>query len=172
LQHTIQKVYVFAPEQTFGTEADMKSRYLIAVGVVLLAVVGMTIAQPKPQQAPQPSAPLIPPTAVPVPSRQDPLVVPAPRQRVVESKPEDMTIEQLIDAVDGFREQKAEIEKKERAYLKVLHRKADKLKERIDSLDGGTPPTLAPPNLVPSTYAPSSGNPTRWHSSAVRQSGR
>lgn len=120
----------------------MKSRYMIAVGAVLLAVVGMTIAQPKPQQAIQLSAPLLPPTTV-------------PQQQVVESKPEDMTIEQLIDAVDGFREQKAEIEKKEKAYLKVLHRKADKLKERIDGLgDGATP---APPSFTPNATSPGLG---------------
>jgi hypothetical protein len=109
----------------------MKKRYLFIVGVVLLAVVGMTIAQPRPQPVSQPS---LPPTPQP-PAVQDPLVGHTPPRQPAEAKPESMTIEQLIDAVDGFREQRAELEKKERAYLKVLHKKADKLKERIDGLD-------------------------------------
>jgi hypothetical protein len=39
-----------------------------------------------------------------------PQVVPTAR----EAKPEDLTIEQLLDAVEKFREQKAEIEKKDK----------------------------------------------------------
>lgn len=126
----------------------MKSRYLIAAGVALLAVVGMTLAQPKP------STPVPQPAPVP-----DTLLVPAPPQRVVESKPEDMTIEQLLDAVDGFRAQKAEIEKKERAYMKVVHQKADKLKQRIDNLDGDktTPPPVISTTSAPSIPAPGIG---------------
>src|SRR5262245_57718083 len=42
--HPTQKPTLSRPN--FGMETDMKSRYLIAVGAVLLAVVGMTIAQP------------------------------------------------------------------------------------------------------------------------------
>ncbi|MBP3958307.1 hypothetical protein J8F10_23920 [Gemmata sp. G18] len=141
----------------------MKTRYLIAVGAVLLAVVGATVAQQQTQPKPVPGSPdAAPPTAIrpertllPSPAT-DPLVVvgPAPRTLSAETKPESMTIEQLIDAVDGFREQKAELEKKERAYLKVLHRKAEKQKERIDGLGGDVP--HLPPTLNPVPIAPSS----------------
>ncbi|MDY3559671.1 hypothetical protein R5W23_000682 [Gemmata sp. JC673] len=144
----------------------MKTRYVLVVGAALLAVVGATIAQQNTHPVSGPSVlkqQVIPPTDVPTaPQRsvppipnQDPLLTAAtfPRQQTVPAKPEDLTIDQLIEAVDGFREQKAEIEKKERAYLKVLHRKAQSQKERIDGLGGDgqqAPPTLVP-GPVPST---------------------
>jgi hypothetical protein len=61
-----------------------------------------------------------------------------------EAKPDDMTIDQLLEAVEKFREQKAELEKKEQTFMKVLHLKAAKQKERIDSL-GGAPQPVSPP---------------------------
>jgi hypothetical protein len=74
----------------------------------------------------------------------------------------------LVDAVDKFRAQKAEIEKKEKAYMKALQKKADKLKQKIDSLNGTpeVPPVIittgpvitpgpgAPPGVVPLPSAP------------------
>ncbi|MDY3554701.1 hypothetical protein R5W24_003830 [Gemmata sp. JC717] len=144
----------------------MKTRYVLVVGAALLAVVGATIAQqnthpvsgpsvPKQQVIPPIDVPTAPQRSVPPIPNQDPLLTAAtfPRQQAIPAKPEDLTIDQLIEAVDGFREQKAEIEKKERAYLKVLHRKALSQKERIDGLGGDgqqVPPTLVP-GPVPST---------------------
>ena len=82
----------------------------------------------------------------------------------VDPKPEDMTIEQSIDAVDKFRVQKAEIEKKEKAYMKALQKKAGKLKQKIDSLNGtpevpGSPPVIsntgpAAPPIIPAAPLP------------------
>jgi hypothetical protein len=126
-------------------EADMKKRYMIAVGAVLLVVVGMTIAQqPKVGLTPAGGAGALPPANELTP----PLAQGQP------AKPEDMTIEQLLDAVEKFREQKAEIEKKEKAYMKVVHQKAEKLKARIESLDGVTPPPVISTTSGPVVPAP------------------
>jgi hypothetical protein len=154
--------YDLAPESLFGMEAEMKTRYLIAVGAVLLAVVGMTIAQqPKIGLTPAGGAGALPP----------PNDLSAPPGKPTERKPEDMTIEQLLDAVDGFRAQKAEIEKKEKAYMKVVHQKAEKLKQRIDNLDGdktppppvisttSAPPSIPAPGIGPGAAFPPAGNP-------------
>jgi hypothetical protein len=126
----------------------MKSRYMIAVGAVVLAAVA-TAQPPVPSPPPVPVAPLVSDRA-PVPRGGKTLVS--------ERKPEDMTLEQLLDAVDGFRAQKAELEKKEKAYMKVAHQKAGKLKERIDGLDGVVPPPMAP-SIVPGIPAPGSVPP-------------
>jgi hypothetical protein len=137
-------------------EADMKSRYMIAVGAVVLAVVGMTIAQPpKVEVPPAPTDPgMLPPPGA-VPKRG---TVEEPRVRSAEAKPEDMTIEQLLDAVEKFREQKSEIEKKEKAFMKVVHQKAGKLKQRIEGLDGVVPPPMAP-SIVPGGAPPAFPTP-------------
>ena len=133
----------------------MKTRYLIAVGAVVLSAVGMTLAQP-PKVGPSP-----PPTDSPTPLAHPAQLSHMPPQPVLQTravdKPEDMTIEQLLDAVERFREQRAELEKKEKAYMKVVHQKAGKLKERIDGIDGVTAPTLPPP--INTTSAP--GIPAR-----------
>lgn len=148
----------------------MKTRYVIALGTALLAMVGVAIAQQKtspmvvvpvaPSQSqviPQLDVPTGPQrSALPLSPGQDPLVVAVPRQQVVSAKPEELTIDHLIEAVDGFREQKAELEKKEKAYLKVLHRKAEKQKERIDGLGGAA--TNAQPTLLPGPVAPAYAN--------------
>src|ERR1700712_5105864 len=58
-----QSVYALSPEPPFGMEAVMKSRLLIAVGAVVLTVVGMTIAQqPKIGLTPAGGAGAVPPT--------------------------------------------------------------------------------------------------------------
>lgn len=146
----------------------MKSRYLIAVGAVALAMGGLALAQYEkvpPGKLPNPN---VPPGPVP----PSPALIPQPSTPpVVETKPEDMTIEQLLDAVDKFREQKAEIEKKEKAYMKVVHQKAEKLKQQIDNLDGdkttpppvisttGAPQSIPAPGVVPVDALPPAGNP-------------
>ena len=59
---------------------------------------------------------------------------PTPVQVVSEAKPEDMTIDQLLDGVDAIRAKKAELEKKEAAMLKAMVQKVEKQKARIDGL--------------------------------------
>ena len=123
----------------------MKSRYLSAVGAALLVVVGVTLAQ-QPKVAPLPpppdySAPVVPHAYTP-PSAPPVYIQPQALPTAREAKPDEMTLEQLLDAVDGFRAQKAELEKKEKAFMKVVHQKAGKLKERIEGIDGVTPPVI------------------------------
>lgn len=134
----------------------MKTRYLLAVCAALLAVVGMTIAQPQPKLPPTipapgvPTAPDLPPARGAVPAGQ-PLPALGEFRAVAVGKPEELTIDQLIEAVEGFREQKAEVEKKERAFLKVLHHKAHLQKVRIDGLGGDGVPSLVPGPVGPSS---------------------
>ena len=149
------RVYALSPIPPFGMETDVKTWYLIVVGAGLLTVVGATIAQQNTRYGavPQPPAPRSERAAPPSPP-QDPLVTTAPPRQTTGAKPEDLTIDELIEALDEFREQKAELEKKEKAYLKVLRRKAEKQKERIDGLGGGAsglPPTLIPGPVTPNT---------------------
>jgi hypothetical protein len=99
------------------------------------------VQAPVPQSYPQPtppvpvqiqySVPLAQPTAPVAPQRVSSVVAP--------SKMEDMTIDQLLDAVESLRDQKAELEKKEQAMLKLIEKKADKQNERIDRLKGEAP---------------------------------
>ncbi len=84
----------------------MKRRYLIAAGTVLLTVVGVTIAQQPPTTRPST------PPAFPKPAGADqyPMIggaVPIPSP---EPKPEELTIEQLLETVKNLRAQKAELE--------------------------------------------------------------
>lgn len=65
-------------------------------------------------------------------------------------KPDDMTIDQLLEAVENLRAQKAEMEKREQAMLKVLRQKAEKMNQRIGNLGGGQPP-------MPTEVAPVGG---------------
>lgn len=85
-------------------------------------------------------------------------------------RPEAMTIDQLLDAVDQVRAQKAELEKRERELIAVLRKKAEALKVRLDKLEGspkresnklpevkaGELPAVPPGNdpLVPSVLPP------------------
>ncbi|MBP3956284.1 hypothetical protein J8F10_13420 [Gemmata sp. G18] len=150
----------------------MKSRYLIAACTVLLAAVGITIAQPETRTRPVAPPDLVPvdrpapaPTAVgPTLPFPNPPVVNAPAAPTTsaakEVKPEDLTIDQLLDAVEKFESQKAELEKKQRAFVKVLHLKAALQKQRIDSLPGSQP--VAPPYAVsepPPSSIPTSNSP-------------
>ena len=139
----------------------MKSRYLIAACTVLLAAVGITIAQPEIRTRPvAPPALTQGPTDVvkeAAPTAVGPtltfpdapgVVAAAPTTSAAkEVKPEDLTIDQLLDAVEKFESQKAELEKKQRAFVKVLHLKAAMQKQRIDSLPGSQP--APPPYAVP-----------------------
>jgi hypothetical protein len=156
------------------------NRKLIAIvfGIAVLAACGIALAQnpPSPQlivpQVPQThSAPLT--TATNPPTSNIPYGTGIPTGTGIpsvktEPKPEDLTIDQILDAVDNIREFKAELERKEKLYLKVLHRKTEKLKERIDRMDPetttpGTCPMPVPPVLVqPTLQTPASplGIPT------------
>ena len=113
-----------------------------AVGGTLLAICGVVLAQ-----APTNPVPPLPgpPASVKVPTQPelspDPEPIPS-----VQRKAEDQTLEQLLDAVEIVRAQKAELEKKEQALRKALQKKMEKLKERIEKLDVGTPP-VAPANV-------------------------
>jgi len=63
---------------------------------------------------------------------------------VKELKPEDLTIEQLIEAMEKTRDEIAEREKKNKAMLKVLQDKVSKLKVRMDSFSGKSEPPAIP----------------------------
>jgi len=63
------------------------------------------------------------------------------------SSPEEMTVEQLLDAVEALRLQKIELEKKEQTMMKALKMKMDKLKERIGKLEPKE--ELLPPDGIP-----------------------
>jgi len=72
-----------------------------------------------------------------------------------ETKPDDMTIDQLLEAVKKCRGQKAELEEKEEKLLKTLIRKAAKQKEQIDSLIGPPKATANPDTTrIPSINLP------------------
>ena len=144
----------------------MKKRFTL--GVVLLALGGMALAQPQKPSTRQPAAdpltvpdapqpprvaptradpsehipapsvtPTTPPATHPVPALAPPLSV---------TKPEDLTIDQLLEGIEALRNQKEEMEKKEKAMLKVLRQKAEKLSQRISNLD---PESLPAPRHVP-----------------------
>jgi hypothetical protein len=127
----------------------MKTRTLIAAaaGCVVLVACGMALAQPRSGGVPPGASPPGIPAANPIPAG---LPSPVPVQNApVEAapKPDDMSIDQLIDAVEQIRTQKADLEKKEQAMLKTLRTKAAKQKERIDGLDVGQPPAV--PTAIP-----------------------
>jgi hypothetical protein len=192
---------------TPGMEADMKQRFTL--GVVLLALGGMALAQQTPTVSPvrppargeAPSPPIRPTVAEPgtgTPAAADPLVLPddppRPASRIppttIEAapparphpkvdwpapaspriatapagvgydgrlaspaiaRPDDMTIDQLLEGIEALRAQREAMEKREKAMLKVLRQKAEKLNQRINSLDGEAFP---PPQLAPQPVAP------------------
>jgi hypothetical protein len=74
-------------------------------------------------------------------------------------KPDELTIDQILDTVESIREQKAELEKKERLYLKALNRKTEKLKERIERVQGDTSPGQSDTAPLPSTIIPAAPVP-------------
>lgn len=117
-------------------------------------------------QAPLGQAPIVPPGVevpgtVPIPMPADqapprppvsfqfqiPLTQPQPSPAVASPKLEEMSLDQLLDAVEGLRARKAELEKKEQEMLKLINRKAEEQKERIDRLNDGAPEV--PTNRVP-----------------------
>jgi hypothetical protein len=149
-------------------EADLMNRKLIAFvfGIVVLAACGITLAQ-------SPSIPLNVSPSAPQPVLSVPSIpsgVPSSNHQPVRTdvKPDDLTIDQILDAVETIREEKAELEKKEKVFLKALHRKAEKLKERMERVepDNTQPPTIlvpaspVPPPVVAPGSSNSSGLPT------------
>ncbi|VTR94706.1 unnamed protein product [Gemmata massiliana] len=125
----------------------MKRRYLIAASVALLTVVGVTIAQQPPATRPSTNLTLPKPAAIERPPSDGVLLsIPLP-----EPKPEELPIEQLLEAVKNLRAQKAELEKREQAFMKVLTKKTNKVKEEIDGLNGTVTPVAPPAPVVPTT---------------------
>ncbi|QJX00998.1 hypothetical protein [Frigoriglobus tundricola] len=119
----------------------MKKRALIVVTALLLAAAGLTVAQQ--QNATMPVHPVGTGVALPPPSHGGvppgfvPPTISVPAASVAkEVKPEDLTIEQLIEAMEKTRDEIAEREKKNKAMLKVLQEKVNKLKVRMDSFSG------------------------------------
>ena len=135
-------------------------RKMIAIGVgcVLLAVCGMTLAQNASTPVPSPGSygtahgnqPITFPNGLPISNVQSVKTDP---------KPDDLTIDQILDTVENIREQKAELEKKEKLYLKALNRKTEKLKERIERVQGDTSAGQNDSSTPPPTYIPSSPMP-------------
>ncbi len=124
----------------------MKRRYLIAASAALLTVVGVTIAQQPPATRPNT------PPAFPKPAAVEQIPAfggPAQLTPLVESNPEELSIEQLLETVKNLRAQKAELEKREQAFMKVLTKKTNKVKEEIDGLNGTVTPVAPPAPAVP-----------------------
>jgi hypothetical protein len=191
-------------------EAHVKKRILLVLGMVLLVVSGMAIAQPQregkdvepvakdfdaPRPAPigvgsrhpdrpSPSAapvivalplPAAAPAArsiTPTPFVPSDCLPPIPTATVTHAaidfampiapptviKAEDMSIDQLLHWIETLRTQREEMEKKEKAMLKVLRQKAEKLNQRISNLDG----ERLEPQIVPqAAAAPVLGGPAR-----------
>ncbi|AWM39355.1 hypothetical protein C1280_21785 [Gemmata obscuriglobus] len=63
-------------------------------------------------------------------------------------KPEDLSIEQLIEAMEKTRAEIVEREKKNQARLKVLQDKVGKVKTRMDTFTGNPQPVVVP-EIVP-----------------------
>ncbi len=116
------------------------------VAVVLLAVAGYT-------QAPPPT--LLPTSPLPVPDlvSEPPLPPRAPLAQ-------EPTVDQMLDALEKLRAQKAELEKKERETVEAIGKKVEKQTERMRKLGIGEamrtaeaksplPPSIPPP-LLPS----------------------
>lgn len=142
----------------------------LAFGCVALVVCGVTLAQNTTSPIPPSSVPQVfQPAqghAAQIPSANLPVTTVVSASKTA-AKPEDMTIEQILDVVENIREQREELEKKEKLYLKVLHRKTEKLRERIDRVDGDptTPPSIIAPSTsvipapLPSLYIPPTNVP-------------
>jgi hypothetical protein len=108
-------------------------RKMLAFTVAILAASGWTIAQPPPSPTPGHVAP--------------PVELYVAQPVVSEPKPEVMSIDQLLEAIEKIRAQKAELEKKERQMMKEIQLKAALQKQRIDKLVGVTPAADARPAI-------------------------
>ncbi len=127
----------------------MKKRVLIVVATLLLAVAGLTVAQQQTVTPPShrggTNEHVSPPHTGEAFSQRTYSPSPVPTSPVVkELKPEDLTIEQLIEAMEKTRDEIAEREKKNKAMLKVLQDKVSKLKVRMDSFSGKSEPPAIP----------------------------
>lgn len=124
---------------------------LAAVGGALLSVCGPAPAQYRPPGLPDPGRPKVTLSdfVVPIPkvaAQAEPTAFPPGGLPAIPSatvpppagKPDDLTIDQLLDAVEAVRAQKAALEKQEQALLKVIGEKAEKLKARINKVGAGT----------------------------------
>ena len=100
----------------------MSRKPIVAAAGLLLLACGIALAQ----QPPPPLGPAsVPPLSFDPPS-VSPLAPPV-------ASPEQ-TLDQLLDAMEKLRTQKAELEKREQELLKVIQRKATQQKERMDKL--------------------------------------
>ncbi|WP_029630616.1 hypothetical protein [Zavarzinella formosa] len=97
---------------------------------------------PKPGQSPD--MPRIPTIGATVPTGM-PRAAQFDLEPEIKSKPEDMSIDQLIDVVEAIRAEKAELEKREQAALKTIRLKAEKLRERMTKVGADSPPN--PPKV-------------------------
>jgi len=125
---------------------------VVVFGVVVLAACRIALAQ----------TPTRPPATTPdQPMSSAPDRGPtSSRPAHADPRPEDLTIDQILDAVDNIRDQKADLEKKEKFYLRALHRKTEKLQERIDRMDPQTTtPTTCPGPVPPVLVQPSLQTP-------------
>ena len=121
----------------------MKKRYLGAICAVVIVACGLSLAQP-PKQPVLPNNAPVPPSDSPrfIPADQLPpgtrVLTPSPSPAPIqaETKPEEMTIEQLIEAMEKTRAEIVEREKKNQARLTVLQDKVAKLKARMDTFTG------------------------------------
>lgn len=119
------------------------------VAVALLAVAGVGYTQ---------VPPALPGLATPV--EVSPLLPFSTLEQSV--APQDQTVEQMLDAVDALRQQKAQLEKQEKAIIEQLNKKVEKQSERMRKLGiGSTKPldTEPPPLTKPLSLPPRANLP-------------
>ena len=134
----------------------MKTRYLIAVCAVPLVVCGVILAQQPvtPPPGVTPNLSLTSPAGYPQPvpptggftyefKRDNIAVPPVPPPPKAETKPDEMTIEQLAEALKNLRAERAEMDAREKAMVKALRKKGETLRQLIDSVIGDTGPSGA-----------------------------
>src|SRR4051812_10277406 len=106
--------------------------FLAAAGAALLTVGGAAPAQYIPPGFPTQKSPPLPGIVAPIPATPGNAAPSVPG-------PADMTIDQLLDAVEALRAEKAALVLKEQALLKAIGVKVEKQRERLNKVGAGAP---------------------------------
>jgi hypothetical protein len=108
----------------------------------IVAIVLLAVAAAGYSQVPSPPVPeLIRPTFIP--EGRPLLARPTLEQSAA---PQEQTVEQMLDAVDALRVQKAVLEKQEKAIIEQLSKKVEKQSERMRKLGIGLPKPVESPD--------------------------
>lgn len=118
-----------------------------AAALLILAAIGHTQGPPPAQYVPpaptQPPAPTMPPDDKLAPLPQP---VPPPTMPIATPTPAEQTVEQVLDALEKIKAEKAALEKKEQALADLLNKKLDAQKARVKKLglEKSSPPATEP----------------------------